>query len=113
MGREAGELARSLRHAVRSYTPDPQQMKEIRDVIGETRKRIEAILAAWYELQNCAPSEKARWGKQRNDLLDQAVAGTRSCPQELLEALRPRFDEYKLARRKEHQAKMAQILHKP
>ena len=45
MGREAGELARSLRHAVRSYTPDPQQMKEIRDVIGETRKRIEAILA--------------------------------------------------------------------
>ena len=45
MGREAGELARSLRHAVRSYTPDPNQMKEIRDVIGETRKRIEAILA--------------------------------------------------------------------
>jgi DNA-binding PadR family transcriptional regulator len=45
MGREAGELARSLRHAVQSYTPDPQQMKEIRDVIGETRKRIEAILA--------------------------------------------------------------------
>src|SRR5207248_575027 len=46
MGREAGELARSLRHAVRSYTPDPNQMKEIRDVIAETRKRIEAILAA-------------------------------------------------------------------
>ena len=45
MGREAGELARSLRHAVQSYTPDPHQMKEIRDVIGETRKRIEAILA--------------------------------------------------------------------
>ena len=45
MGREAGELARSLRHSVRSYTPDPNQMKEIRDVIGETRKRIEAILA--------------------------------------------------------------------
>ena len=45
VGREAGELARSLREAVRSYTPDSRQVGEIRDVIGETRKRIEAILA--------------------------------------------------------------------
>jgi len=45
VGREAGELARSVRDAVRAYTPDSRQMNEIRDVIGETRKRIEAILA--------------------------------------------------------------------
>ena len=76
-------------------------------------ERIEQILAAWYELQQCAPSEKARRRKLRNELLDQAIAGTRSCRQELLEALAPRFDEYKLARRKEHQAKMAQILRQP
>jgi len=44
VGREAGELARSLRDAVRSYAPDARQLNEIRDVIGETRKRIEAIL---------------------------------------------------------------------
>ena len=76
-------------------------------------ERIEAILTAWYELQNCAPSEKAKWRDQRNQLLDRAIAGTRSCREELLEALGSRFDDYKLARRKEHQAKMAQVLHKP
>ena len=72
--------------------------------------RIEAILAAWYELVNCAPSERASRREQRNALLDQAIAGTRSCRQELLEALGPRFQDFKLARHKEHQAKMAQIL---
>ncbi len=77
--------------------------------------RIEAILAAWYEWVNCAPSEKANCRDQLNKLLDTAIAaaGSRSCRQELLEALAPRFDEYKLARRKEHQAKMAQILRQP
>ena len=49
--------------------------------------RIEAILAAWYELVNCAPSERANRREQRNALLDQAIAGTRSCRQELLEDL--------------------------
>ena len=73
-------------------------------------ERIEAILAAWYELQNCAPSEKAKWRGQRDKLLDEAIAGTRSCRQELLEALAPRFNQYRLARRQEHQAKMAGIL---
>jgi hypothetical protein len=76
-------------------------------------ERIEAILAAWYELVNCAPSERARCRDRRNALLDQAIAGTRSCRQELLEALGPRFKDFKLARRKEHQAKMAQILRQP
>jgi hypothetical protein len=43
---------------VRSYTPDPQQMKEIRDVIGETRKRIEAILAERREAPNHEDRDK-------------------------------------------------------
>ena len=76
-------------------------------------EQIEAILAAWYELENCAPPEKARWRDERNKLLDQAIAGTRSCRQELLEALRPRFDDFKIARRKEDQVKMAQLLRRP
>ena len=54
------------------------------------------------------PSERAKWRGQRDALIDRAVHGTRSCPQELLEALWPRFRDYQLARRKEHQAKMAQ-----
>jgi len=76
-------------------------------------EQIEAILAAWYELENCAPPEKAKWRDERNNLLDRAIAGTRSCRQELLEALRPRFDDFKIARRKEHQVKMAQLLRRP
>jgi hypothetical protein len=76
-------------------------------------ERIEAILAAWYEMEECAPSEKAKWRDQRNKLVEQAIAGTRSCRQELLEALGPRFVDYRVARRKEHEAKMAQILSKP
>jgi len=73
-------------------------------------ERIEAILAAWYELQTCAPSERVKWREQRDKLLDEALGGTRSSRLELLEALGPRFNEYKLARRKEHQAKMAGLL---
>jgi hypothetical protein len=76
-------------------------------------EQIEAILAAWFELRHCAPSEKAKWRGQRDTLVDRAIHGTRSSPQELLEALWPRFRDYQLARRKEHQEKMAQILHKP
>ena len=45
LGREAGELARSLRNSVRTHAPDTHQLNEIRDVIGDARKRIEAILA--------------------------------------------------------------------
>ena len=42
---EARELAHALRHAARAYTPDAHQLSAIRDVIGDARKRIEAILA--------------------------------------------------------------------
>jgi hypothetical protein len=42
---EARELAHSLRHAARTYTPDAHQLSAIRDVIGDARRRIEAILA--------------------------------------------------------------------
>ena len=74
-------------------------------------ERIEAILAAWYELINCEPSERAKCRDKRNALLDQAIAGTRSCRQEQLEAHGPRYQDFKHALRKEHQAKMAQLLH--
>ena len=42
---EARELAHALRRAARAYTPDAQQVRAICDVIGDARKRIEAILA--------------------------------------------------------------------
>lgn len=45
IGREAGDLARQLRDTVRQYAPDQHQVNEIRDVLGEARKRIEAIMA--------------------------------------------------------------------
>jgi hypothetical protein len=45
LGNDARELAHSLRRAARAYTPDARQRSAIRDVIGDTRRRIEAILA--------------------------------------------------------------------
>jgi hypothetical protein len=38
-------LVDSLRHTARAYTPDARQLSAIRDVIGDARRRIEAILA--------------------------------------------------------------------
>jgi len=45
MGHDAGELAKQLRESFKARTPDARQMDEIRNVIGETRRRIESILA--------------------------------------------------------------------
>jgi hypothetical protein len=64
-------------------------------------------------MEECEPREKARWRDRRNKLVEQVTAGTHSCRQELLEALGRRFVDYRVARRKEHQAKMAQILRQP
>ena len=75
--------------------------------------RIEAILAAWYEWVNCERSARAAHRDGLNRLLDQAIAGTSCSRQELFEALGPRFRDYSLARRKEHEAKMDQALRRP
>jgi len=61
-------------------------------------------------MEECSPAEKAKWRDQRNKLIERATASTRSCRQELLEALGPRFVAYRVARRRQHQAKMAQML---
>ncbi len=45
MGHDAGELAKQLRESFKAHAPDARQIDEIRNVIGETRKRIESILA--------------------------------------------------------------------
>jgi DNA-binding PadR family transcriptional regulator len=58
VGHEAGDLARQLRDAVRGYTPDSRQIGEIREVIGETRRRIEAILAERREGPRDEPRDK-------------------------------------------------------
>lgn len=54
---------------------------------------IEQILAAWYRLKT-AQKHKAIAATTLNRLLDDARAGTNLSRQELLEALRPRFDDY-------------------
>ncbi|MGA2658834.1 MAG: hypothetical protein ABSH34_15130 [Verrucomicrobiota bacterium] len=76
-------------------------------------ERIEAILAAWHEMEECAPPEKAKRRDERNKLIEEVTATTRSSRQELLEALGSRFVAYRVACRKEHQAKMARILRQP
>jgi hypothetical protein len=52
-------------------------------------ERIEAILAARYELEQCAPSERAQRHAELNRLLDEAIAGTSVSRLALLEALHP------------------------
>lgn len=76
-------------------------------------EKIEAILAARYEFQECAPSGKARMRAELFKLVDEAIAGKSVSRYEFLESLRPRYNDYRLARRREHQAKMAANLRQP
>jgi hypothetical protein len=68
------------------------------------------VLEAWYEWVNCEESARAAHRDALYRLLDEAIADTTCSRQELLEALGPRFRDYSLARRKEHQARMDQAL---
>ena len=54
---------------------------------------IEKILAAWYRLKT-AQKDKATAAASLNRLLDDARARTNLSRQDLIEALRPRFDDY-------------------
>jgi hypothetical protein len=55
---------------------------------------IEKILAAWYRLKTSLDKHKAAAAASLNRLLDDARTGSNLSRAELLEALRPRFDEY-------------------
>lgn len=57
-------------------------------------ERIEAILAAWYELVNCEPSERARFRDKRNGLLDQAIAGHTLLPPRVAGSTRPSLPRF-------------------
>ena len=57
-------------------------------------ERIEKILAAWYEFKTAGDPHKAAALAVLNRLLDEHRSNTLLSRTDLLQALRPRFDEF-------------------
>ena len=57
-------------------------------------EKVEQILAAWYRLKTADDKHKASALASLNRLLDDARANTDSSRSDLMEALRPRFDDF-------------------
>jgi len=70
--------------------------------------QIEAILEAWFELENCEPTNKHAAHKKLNELLDAAIGTTNFSRAQVLDYLFPRFKELKAKRWKEFKVSVAQ-----
>ena len=67
---------------------------------SEQNELLAKILEAKYELEICEESAKARLLANLNTLLDRAIGRRSLSRYELLEALRDRMVDYRLARKK-------------
>jgi hypothetical protein len=70
--------------------------------------QIEAILNAWYELENCVPSEKGVAHLRLNGLLDAAIGDTQFSRGQILDHLFSQFKEFKVQKRKAAKVQVAQ-----
>jgi len=70
---------------------------------SEKHDLLSKILNAKYELEVCEEKNKARLLANLNALLDQAIGKRNTSRYELIEALRDRMAEYRIARRKQEQ----------
>ena len=70
--------------------------------------KIEAILEAWLDLENCEPPRKNEAYKKLNELLDAAIGNQAVSRDQILDYLFPRFKELKAKRRKEEKISVAQ-----
>jgi hypothetical protein len=70
--------------------------------------KIEAILEAWYELENCAPPDKSAAHFQLNTLLDSAIGETQFSRGQILDHLFSQFKEFKVQKRKAAKIQVAQ-----
>lgn len=67
-------------------------------------ERVERILAAWYEFKTAGDPHKSAALASLNRELDECRHGTNLSRTDLLQALRPRFEEfYKVKLREENQ----------
>jgi hypothetical protein len=70
---------------------------------SDRHELLAKVLQAKYELEVCDERSKARLLANLNTLLDEAIGDRNLSRYELLEALRDRMAEYRIARRKQEQ----------
>ena len=71
---------------------------------------IEQILAAWWDLDHCAPHERAKSESSLNQLLDSAVAKSDGLytRQQIQDALWGHYNAYRIEKRKSEKVEVAQ-----
>ena len=73
---------------------------------------VDAILQAWYDLENCAPAEKTARLRQFNDLLDQAIlrADIKGVSRnELKELLGDLYRDFKRMKKHEERSRLSRL----
>jgi hypothetical protein len=70
--------------------------------------KIEAILQAWYDLEDCAPPDKGAAYARLNDLLDEVIRDTNFSRSQVLDHLFSQFKEFKIQTRKTAKIQVAQ-----
>ena len=71
--------------------------------------KLENILQAWYDFEACAASEKDIRREAFNRLLDESRQDTHLSRQELIEALRDRYREFRTSKERELRARLARL----
>lgn len=66
-----------------------------------TRKQLNQILEAWYEVDTCPPEEQAAKTQILNGLLDLVIHGTNYSRMILVESLKDLYKDHRRARRKQ------------
>ena len=70
-------------------------------------KRIEEILTAWWELDQCDPTGKSEARKRLYELLDSIREGTLFSREQVLDHLWGHYTEYKISRRAHEKVQIA------
>jgi len=70
---------------------------------------LERLLQAWYDFEDCHPSEKDKHRIFFNRLLDESRAGTNVSRQDLIQALSERYRLFKSAKDKEMRALLSRL----
>lgn len=70
---------------------------------------LERILQAWFDLESCPASEKARFRRSFHNLLDAARASSNVSRQEMIMTLAGRYREFRAAKEKEIKARLSRL----
>jgi predicted secreted protein len=70
---------------------------------------LERLLGAWYDLEGAHPSEKDKYRRALDELLDAARAGSNISRQDLIQAMADRYRVFKATKDKEMRALLARL----